>query len=123
RGTYRARISPAISSVSDAKSFGVSTLRWTRRTRGGRAARRPTSRRRDRECGRRSLAPRRPAVARSATSAPAAPRRVGNSHARALTATTTLGGKAGRPPAPRQLLEAWQSMPPEAFSPLADDLA
>src|SRR5713226_5839212 len=51
------------------------------------------------------------------------PRWAGNSHARALTATTTLGGKAGRPPAPRQLLEARQPVPPEAFPPLADDLA
>jgi len=40
-----------------------------------------------------------------------------------LTATTTLGGKAGRPPAPRQFLEARHPVPPEAFSPLADDLA
>src|SRR5213594_754082 len=51
------------------------------------------------------------------------PRCAGSSHARALTATTTLGGKAGRPPAPRLFLEARHSVPPEAFSPLADDLA
>jgi hypothetical protein len=33
------------------------------------------------------------------------------------------GGKAGRPPASRQFLEVWQSVPPEAFPPLTDDLA
>ena len=51
------------------------------------------------------------------------PRCVGSSHARALTATTTLGGKAGWSPAPRQLLEAGQPTSPKPLAPLADDLA
>ena len=51
------------------------------------------------------------------------PRCAGSSHARALTATTTLGGKAGRAPAARQFLKARQPIPPEAFPPLGDDLA
>ena len=51
------------------------------------------------------------------------PESAGSSQANLLTATTTLGGKAGRPPASRQFLEARQSVPPEAFPPLADDLA
>ena len=37
-------------------------------------------------------------------------------------ATTTLGGKAGWAPAPRQLLEARQPMPPEPLAPFADHL-
>src|SRR2546425_4275842 len=60
---------------------------------------------------------------RSDQRASGTPRCAGSSHARALTATTTLGGKAGRSPAPRQFLEARQPMPPETLSPLADDLA
>src|SRR4030095_16248609 len=59
----------------------------------------------------------------SAQRANGTPRCAGSSHARALTATPTLGGQAGRPPASRQFLESGQSVPPEAFPPLADDLA
>ena len=51
------------------------------------------------------------------------PRRAGSSHARALTSTTTLGGKAGWAPASRLFLEAGQSLGTEPLAPLADDLA
>jgi hypothetical protein len=51
------------------------------------------------------------------------PRRPGSSHARALTSTTRLGGKAGRAPASRLLLEAGQALGTEALAPLDDDLA
>jgi hypothetical protein len=40
-----------------------------------------------------------------------------------LTATTTLGGKAGGAPATRLLLQARQPEDAEPFSPFADDLA
>ena len=40
-----------------------------------------------------------------------------------LTSTTTLGGKAGWPPASRLLLEARQALLEEALAPLTDDLA
>ena len=51
------------------------------------------------------------------------PRREGNSQATALIATTTLGGKAGWPPAARPLVQAWKSLGIEAMPPLTDDLA
>ena len=51
------------------------------------------------------------------------PARVGSSQARALTATTTLGGKAGWTPASRLLLQARVSARAESLAPLADDLA
>lgn len=47
----------------------------------------------------------------------------GSSHARRLTSMATLGGKAGRTPAPRALFETSQAFLKEAFSPLADDLS
>ena len=37
-------------------------------------------------------------------------------------ATTTLGGKAGRAPAARPLLQAAQALLKESFTPLADNL-
>jgi len=40
-----------------------------------------------------------------------------------FTSTTTLGGKAGCPPASWLFLEAGQPLVEEAFAPLADDLA
>jgi hypothetical protein len=40
-----------------------------------------------------------------------------------FTSTTTLGGKAGCPPASWFFLEAGQSLVEEAFAPLTDDLA
>jgi len=47
---------------------------------------------------------------------------MGSSQASALTATTTLGGKASRPPAARSLLQANEALLEEALAPLADDL-
>jgi hypothetical protein len=47
----------------------------------------------------------------------------GGSQARALTVTTTLGGKAGWAPAAWLLFEALESAFEEALSPFADDLA
>jgi hypothetical protein len=49
-------------------------------------------------------------------------RRGGNSQARALISTTTLGGKAGWRPAPGLLLEAGEAELTESFAPLAHDL-
>src|SRR5215213_3357491 len=46
----------------------------------------------------------------------------GSSQAKALTATTTLGGKAGRPPAPRLFDQPSETLLEEPFAPLADDL-
>ena len=46
----------------------------------------------------------------------------GNSQASALTATTTLGGKAGRAPATRPLFEAGKALFEKPFPPFADDL-
>jgi hypothetical protein len=40
-----------------------------------------------------------------------------------LTSTTTLGGKAGWPPAPGLLLQPRQAFGAEPLAPLADDLA
>jgi len=51
------------------------------------------------------------------------PLRCGNSHASALTATTTLGGKAGWGPATWFLFEAGEAKFIEAFAPFAHDLA
>jgi hypothetical protein len=50
------------------------------------------------------------------------PRRDGNSHANALIAMTTLGGKAGRAPASRPFVKTRNSLDIEALAPLADDL-
>src|SRR4026209_1936700 len=47
----------------------------------------------------------------------------GSSQAKALTATTTLGGKAGRPPAPRLFEQPCKTLLEEALAPPADDLA
>ena len=47
----------------------------------------------------------------------------GSSQARALIATSTLGGKAGRTASPRALLEAGEALLEEALAPLADDLS
>lgn len=49
--------------------------------------------------------------------------RVGNSQASRLMSTTTLGGKAGCPPASRLFLKAGQAFVKEAVAPFADDLA
>jgi hypothetical protein len=46
----------------------------------------------------------------------------GNSQASALTASTTLGGKAGRAPATRPLFEAGKTLFEKPFPPFADDL-
>src|SRR5215210_8379834 len=46
----------------------------------------------------------------------------GSSQAKALTATTTLGGKAGWPPAARLFEQPCKALLEEAFAPLADDL-
>jgi hypothetical protein len=46
----------------------------------------------------------------------------GSSQARAFTATTTLGGKAGRSPDARPLFEADETFLEEPLAPLADDL-
>src|SRR3990170_4432246 len=46
----------------------------------------------------------------------------GNSQASALMATTTLGGKAGRAPAARPLLQAGHTLRKDPLAPLADDL-
>jgi len=48
---------------------------------------------------------------------------LGSSHARRLTSTTTLGGKAGCPPASRLFLQAGHAFFKEPVAPLADDLA
>src|SRR5260221_14287740 len=50
------------------------------------------------------------------------PALAGSSHARALTAMTTLGGKADRTSSSRLLLQAEEPLLMEALSPLADDL-
>src|SRR6266446_6633880 len=50
-------------------------------------------------------------------------KRCGSSQARALTWTTTLGGKAGGSPAPRLRLQARKSREGESLAPLADNLA
>jgi hypothetical protein len=49
-------------------------------------------------------------------------KRCGSSQARALTWTTTLGGKAGGSAAPRLRLEAGEPREGKSFAPLADDL-
>jgi hypothetical protein len=49
--------------------------------------------------------------------------RLGSSHASRLTSTTTLGGKAGCPPASRLFLKAGYALFKEAVTPFADDLA
>ena len=46
----------------------------------------------------------------------------GSSQARAFTATTTLGGKAGRSPDARPLFKADETFLEEPLAPLADDL-
>jgi hypothetical protein len=46
----------------------------------------------------------------------------GSSQARALTSTTTPGGKKIRPARPRAALQAAQPLLAKPFSPLADDL-
>jgi hypothetical protein len=50
------------------------------------------------------------------------PSLLGSSHASALTATTTLGGKERRPPSARTLLETREPFIEEALAPLGDDL-
>ena len=50
------------------------------------------------------------------------PHSKGSWQASALTATTTLGGKAGRPASPGLLLESLQPLLEEALTPFADDL-
>jgi hypothetical protein len=50
-------------------------------------------------------------------------KRCGNSQARALTWTTTLGGKEGGSAAPRLSVEAGKSREGESLAPLADNLA
>src|SRR5512143_2446970 len=50
------------------------------------------------------------------------PKRCGNSHARALTWTTRLGGKAGFAPASGLPLEARKASQSEPLPPLTDDL-
>ena len=47
----------------------------------------------------------------------------GSSHASAFTATTTLGGKAGRTPAACQLFEACETVLEISLTPFADDLS
>jgi len=47
----------------------------------------------------------------------------GSSHASALTATITLGGKERGPPSAGALLEACHAFFEEALAPLGDDLA
>jgi hypothetical protein len=47
---------------------------------------------------------------------------MGRSHAIRFTSTTTVGGKAGRTPAARRLVEAREAVVEEAMAPLADDL-
>jgi hypothetical protein len=51
------------------------------------------------------------------------PASIGRSHAIRFTSTTTLGGKAGCPPASWLLLEAGEALVEEALAPLTDDLA
>jgi hypothetical protein len=51
------------------------------------------------------------------------PERLGSSQASRLTSTTTLGRKAGCPPASRLFLKAGQSICKEPVAPLTDDLA
>jgi hypothetical protein len=51
------------------------------------------------------------------------PTSLGNSQARAFTATTISGGKDTRPALPREFLEASQALLEEAVAPLADHLA
>jgi hypothetical protein len=48
---------------------------------------------------------------------------IGNSHARALTATTVPGGKDRRPAPPGQFVKAPAALLEESLAPLADDLA
>jgi hypothetical protein len=48
---------------------------------------------------------------------------MGSSHAIRLISTTTLGGKAGWPPASRLLIEAGEALVEEAVAPLADNLS
>src|SRR6266545_7757005 len=47
----------------------------------------------------------------------------GSSQARALTCTTTSGGKNGRAPGSGFILQTGQAFLKESFAPLADDLA
>jgi hypothetical protein len=49
--------------------------------------------------------------------------RHGSSQASRLTSTTTLGGKAGCPPASRLFLKAGHAVFKEPVAPFADDLA
>src|SRR5512134_859327 len=51
------------------------------------------------------------------------PASMGRSHAIRFTSTTTLGGKAGCPPASRLLVEAGETVAEKALAPFADDLA
>jgi len=50
------------------------------------------------------------------------PASIGRSQAMRFTSTTTSGGKAGRSPASRFLVETGQAVLEEALAPLADDL-
>jgi len=50
-------------------------------------------------------------------------RREGNSQARRLTSTTTLGGKAGGAPAAGLFIQPSEAFKEEPVPPLADDLA
>jgi hypothetical protein len=47
---------------------------------------------------------------------------MGSSHAIRFTSTTTLGGKAGWPPASRLLIEAREALVEETVAPFADNL-
>jgi hypothetical protein len=47
----------------------------------------------------------------------------GSSHASALTATTTCGGKTRGPSAPGEITQSGQALLVEAFAPLGHDLA
>jgi hypothetical protein len=50
------------------------------------------------------------------------PKRYGSSQARAFTWTTTLGGKAGQPPAARLFFKTWYPLQAKPFPPFAHDL-
>src|SRR5437867_18556 len=51
------------------------------------------------------------------------PAAAGSSHAIRFTSTTTLGGKAGFPPASWLLIQAGEALEKEALAPFADDLS
>src|ERR687888_909677 len=118
RRSYKSKIGPARS--ANRGSRGNSQLRW----RQGRIASASNQRHRVvpltvATSPRASTSRRSSGNDHRANGRPAAP---GSSHAIRFTSTTTLGGKAGFPPASWLLVKAGEALEKEALAPFADDL-